>query len=105
MPQVQLPVFPDGVTHITSEIAFERREGKVCYFNGHPPVFIRDCGELAKRQTRRVGRRDQPARLERGDPAHSGSPLDYSIAGWLSRSSTPPDAYIRFRSSDSALTS
>jgi len=47
MPQVQLPVFPDGVTHITSEIAFERREGKVCYFNGHLPVFIHDCEDLA----------------------------------------------------------
>jgi transposase-like protein len=47
MPQVQLPVFPDGVTHITSEIAFQRREGKVCYFNGHLPVFIHDCEDLA----------------------------------------------------------
>src|SRR4249920_956869 len=47
MPQVQLPVFPDGVTHITSEIAFERREGKVCYFNGHLPVFIHDSEDLA----------------------------------------------------------
>jgi transposase-like protein len=46
MPQVQLPVFPDGVTHITSEIAFERREGKVCYFNGHLPVFIHECEDL-----------------------------------------------------------
>jgi transposase-like protein len=46
MPQVQLPVFPDGVAHITSEIAFERREGKVCYFNGHLPVFIHDCEDL-----------------------------------------------------------
>jgi|SRR6266511_3966709 len=47
MPQVQLPVFPEGVTHITSEIAFQRREGKVCYFNGHLPVFIHDCADLA----------------------------------------------------------
>jgi hypothetical protein len=47
MPQVQLPVFPDGVTHITSEIAFERREGKVCFFNGHLPVFIHECEDLA----------------------------------------------------------
>ena len=49
MPQVQLPVFPDGVTHITSEIAFERREGKVCYFNGHVPVFIHECEDSAFR--------------------------------------------------------
>ena len=36
MPQVQLPIFPPGVTPITSEIAFQCEEGKVCYFNGHP---------------------------------------------------------------------
>jgi len=47
MPQVQLPIFPQGVTHITSEIAFECRDGKVTYFNGHLPVFIHDCGDLA----------------------------------------------------------
>jgi len=47
MPQVQLPIFPHGVTHITSEIAFECREGKVTYFNGHLPVFIHDCEDLA----------------------------------------------------------
>jgi transposase-like protein len=47
MPQVQLPIFPEGVTHITSEIAFQRREGKVCYFNGHLPVFIHECEDLA----------------------------------------------------------
>jgi transposase-like protein len=47
MPQVQLPIFPHGVTHITSEIAFECREGKVTYFNGHLPVFLHDCEDLA----------------------------------------------------------
>jgi len=47
MPQVQLPIFPQGVTHITSEIAFECRDGKVTYFNGHLPVFIHDCEDLA----------------------------------------------------------
>src|SRR6516225_5511298 len=33
MPQVQLPIFPRGVTLITPEIAFQCEEGKVCYFN------------------------------------------------------------------------
>jgi len=47
MAQVQLPIFPDGATPITPEIAFEQREGKVCYFNGHLPVFIHDCEDLA----------------------------------------------------------
>jgi transposase-like protein len=32
---------------ITSEIAFQCEEGKVCYFNGHLPVFIHDKKELA----------------------------------------------------------
>src|SRR6516225_5057490 len=47
MPQVQLPIFPQGVTPITSEIAFQCEEGKVCYFNGHLPVFIHDKDDLA----------------------------------------------------------
>jgi len=42
MPQMHLPFFPDGVEHITSELAFEKRDGQVTYFNGHMPVFIHD---------------------------------------------------------------
>ena len=40
MPQMQLPLFPDGVEHITAELAFEKKDGQVTYFNGHMPVFI-----------------------------------------------------------------
>src|SRR5947209_8978819 len=47
MPQVQLPIFPEGVTPITSELAFQCQAGKVCYFNGHLPVFIHEAGDLA----------------------------------------------------------
>ena len=47
MPQVQLAIFPPGVTPITSEIAFQCEESKVCYFNGHLPVFIHDKKEPA----------------------------------------------------------
>jgi transposase-like protein len=47
MPQVQLPIFPAGVTHINSEIAFEERDGKVYYFNGHLPVFVHEKSALA----------------------------------------------------------
>jgi len=46
MPQVQLPIFPEGVTLITPDLAFQRREGKVCYFNGHLPVFMHEEGDL-----------------------------------------------------------
>ena len=47
MPQVQLPIFPQGVTHISLEIAFQCQDDKVCYFNGHLPVFIHDKDDLA----------------------------------------------------------
>ncbi len=47
MPQRQLPLFPTGSTQITPEIAFHFEDGKVCYFNGHLPVFIHDKSDLA----------------------------------------------------------
>ena len=42
MPQRQLPLFPQGVTHITPELAFMKEDGRVTYFNGHMPVFIHE---------------------------------------------------------------
>ena len=39
MPQLQLPIFPAGITHITDELAFENRDGTVTYFTGQMPVF------------------------------------------------------------------
>jgi len=39
MPQMQLPIFPEGMTHINHLLAFEKRDGTVTYFNGHMPVF------------------------------------------------------------------
>ena len=41
MPQLHLPMFPTGVTHITNELAFEKKDGCITYFNGHMPVFTR----------------------------------------------------------------
>ena len=32
---------------ITPDLAFQRMDGKVCYFNGHLPVFIHDEKDLA----------------------------------------------------------
>lgn len=46
MPQVQLPVFPAGTTNITPELAFEKREGRVVYFNGHLPVYMHPAEDL-----------------------------------------------------------
>src|SRR3974377_936504 len=47
MPQVQLPIFPTGVTHIKYEVAFQGGDGKVYYFNGHLPVFVHEKSALA----------------------------------------------------------
>ena len=40
MPQLQLPIFPAGSTHITQNLAVECREGLVTYFHGQLPVFV-----------------------------------------------------------------
>ena len=47
MPQAQLPIFPQGVSPITSDLAFEKRDGRVTYFNGTMPVFMHDEDDLA----------------------------------------------------------
>lgn len=46
MPQVQLPIFAAGTTRITPELAFEKRDGRVVYFNGHLPVFLHAQDDL-----------------------------------------------------------
>jgi transposase len=46
MPQIQLPLFPDGVTHISPELAFRKEDGRVTYFNGQMPVFIHDEADI-----------------------------------------------------------
>jgi len=42
MPQLQLPIFPDGLISITEDLAFQREDGKVVYFHGLMPVFQHD---------------------------------------------------------------
>lgn len=39
---MQLPIFPEGMTEITNEVGFVKKEGKITYFNGHLPVFVHD---------------------------------------------------------------
>lgn len=46
MPQIQLPIFPPHSTAITSELAFEERDGVVWYFNGHLPVFSHPLDDI-----------------------------------------------------------
>lgn len=47
MPQLHLPLFPAGVTHVTDELAFEKRDGRITYFNGHMPVFVHAEDDVA----------------------------------------------------------
>jgi hypothetical protein len=39
MPQLHLPMFPNGVTAITDVLAFAKQDGRVTYFSGQLPVF------------------------------------------------------------------
>lgn len=47
MPQIQLPLFPAGCTAISSDLAFECRDGQVFYFNGQMPVFSHAADDVA----------------------------------------------------------
>ena len=42
MPQLQLPIFPHGLTSLTEDLAFQQENGKVVYFHGLLPVFQHD---------------------------------------------------------------
>jgi transposase-like protein len=44
---MQLPIFPASSTAITNEIGFWCRDGIVCYFNGHLPVFSHPIEDIA----------------------------------------------------------
>ena len=39
MPQLQLPMFPEGLTAINEDLAFQRQAGQAVYFHGLLPVF------------------------------------------------------------------
>jgi transposase-like protein len=47
MPQVQLPVFPEGTTLINGDLGVIRQGQQVVYVNGHLPVFTHEVGDLA----------------------------------------------------------
>jgi transposase-like protein len=46
MPQVQLPIFPDGTTEININLAFKKEGNSITYFNGMMPVFVHDKNDL-----------------------------------------------------------
>jgi len=47
MPQVQLPVFPAGVTFINESLACQSQDDQIIYLNGHLPVFSHAQNDLA----------------------------------------------------------
>jgi transposase len=47
MPQSQLPIFPEGVTSITPQLAFIKEDGRITYYNGNMPVFVHDEEDTA----------------------------------------------------------
>jgi hypothetical protein len=47
MPQLQLPIFPEGVTHITNQLVFKKEDGQVTYFYGIMPVFSHAESDIA----------------------------------------------------------
>lgn len=46
MPQMVLPIFPEGSTYVTPELTFQRKDGQVTYFHGLMPVFIHDEDDM-----------------------------------------------------------
>jgi transposase len=46
MPQVHLPIFPEGSSDINDHLAFEKRAGQVTYFYGTHPVFTHAEADL-----------------------------------------------------------
>src|ERR1700687_1208370 len=46
MPQMQLPMFPAGLTAINPSIAFQNEGGRVVYFYGHLAVFQHEAGDV-----------------------------------------------------------
>ncbi len=46
MPQLQLPIFPAGVTEINSQIAVQKDASTIWYMHGHLPVFQHAEGDV-----------------------------------------------------------
>ena len=46
MPQMQLPIFSDGVTPMTNDVGYERKENTVVYYCGPMPVFSHSVEDL-----------------------------------------------------------
>jgi len=47
MPQMLMPLFPDGATQINELLSFVKRDGQVTYFHGVMPLFHHDANDVA----------------------------------------------------------
>ena len=47
MPQLQLPIFSEGVHLITPNLGYQREGDEVVYLHGMMPVFVHRCDDLA----------------------------------------------------------
>ena len=46
MPQMQLPIFSNGVNPITNDVGYEKKENTVVYYCGTMPVFSHSVDDL-----------------------------------------------------------
>ena len=46
MAQLQLPIFPEGVTQLSSDLGVSCRDGRVSYFYGTLPVYAHDAKDV-----------------------------------------------------------
>lgn len=46
MPQMLLPIFPDDVIYLNSNLAVRKENGRITYFNGMMPVFCHDEDDI-----------------------------------------------------------
>jgi transposase-like protein len=47
VPQLQLPIFPEGMTELSAELAFQRKDDWVYYVHGMAPVFQHEAKDVA----------------------------------------------------------
>lgn len=47
MPQLQLPIFQEGVIPITSDLGYFQENGRVVYLHGMMPVFTHEVSDTA----------------------------------------------------------
>jgi transposase len=47
MPQLHLPLFPQGSTHVTAALAFVREQDRITYYHGALPVFTHGADDVS----------------------------------------------------------